>query len=30
MTTVMDPRRPGSFYRSVVGTLSMTASTWKP
>lgn len=30
MTAVMDPRKPGSFYRSVVGTLSMTASTWRP
>ncbi len=30
MTAVMDPRRPGSFYRSVVGKLSMTASTWRP
>ncbi len=30
MTGIMDPRAPGSFYRSAVGTLSMTASTWRP
>lgn len=30
MTAVMDPRAPGSYYRSVVGTLSMTASSWRP
>ncbi len=29
MTAVMDPRKPGSFYRSVVGKLSMTAGTWR-
>jgi len=27
---VMDPRSPGSYYRSAVGNLSMTASTWRP
>ena len=30
MTGIMDPRAPGSFYRSAVGTLSMTATTWRP
>jgi len=25
----MDPRGPRSFYRSAVGKLSMTASTWR-
>jgi len=30
MTAVMDPRQPGSYYRSAVGDLSMTASTWRP
>jgi hypothetical protein len=29
MTAVMDPRKPGSFYRSVVGDLSMPASAWR-
>jgi hypothetical protein len=29
MTAVMDPRKPGSFYRSVVGDLSMSASAWR-
>ena len=29
-TAVMDPRGPRSFYRSAVGKLSMTASTWRP
>ena len=27
---VLDPRKPGNFYRSVVGNLSMTAGTWRP
>jgi hypothetical protein len=26
----LDPRRPGQFYRSIVGNLSMTAETWRP
>jgi hypothetical protein len=26
---VLDPRRPGSYYRSIVGALNMTASTWR-
>jgi hypothetical protein len=30
MSALMDPRKPGQFYRSVVGKLSMTASTWRP
>ncbi len=30
MTAVMDPRRPGEYYRSVVGKLSMTANDWRP
>ncbi|HYN49189.1 MAG TPA: hypothetical protein VER83_10010 [Candidatus Nanopelagicales bacterium] len=30
MTAVMDPRKPGSFYRSAVGKLSMTAAAWRP
>jgi hypothetical protein len=30
MTAVMDPRAPGSYYRSVIGKLSMTAADWKP
>ena len=30
MKAVMDPRRPGSYYRSVVGKLSMSASDWRP
>jgi len=30
MSAVMDPRKPGSYYRSVVGDLSMPASTWRP
>jgi hypothetical protein len=30
MSAVMDPRSPGSYYRSVLGTLSMTASAWRP
>jgi hypothetical protein len=29
-TGILDPRKPGQFYRSVVGNLSMTASTWRP
>ncbi len=27
---VMDPRRPGEYYRAVTGNLSMTAGTWRP
>jgi hypothetical protein len=27
---ILDPYKPGAFYRSVVGFLSMTASTWRP
>jgi hypothetical protein len=30
MTAVMDPRKPGQYYRSVVGRLSMTAADWRP
>jgi hypothetical protein len=30
MKAVMDPRKPGQFYRSVVGRLSMTAADWRP
>jgi hypothetical protein len=26
---ILDPRRPGSYYRSVVGTLNMRASDWR-
>ncbi len=26
----LDPRRPGQFYRSIVGNLSMTTETWRP
>ena len=26
---ILDPRRPGAFYRAVVGELSMTASEWR-
>ena len=26
----LDPYKPGSYYRSVVGSLSMTAATWRP
>lgn len=29
MTAVMDPRKPGTYHRSVVGELSMTATTWR-
>jgi len=29
MTAVLDPRKPGTYHRSVVGNLSMTASTWR-
>ena len=29
MTALMDPRGPSSFYRSVVGELSMTAAAWR-
>ena len=29
MTALMDPRAPTKFYRSVVGNLSMTATTWR-
>jgi len=30
MAVLMDPRKPHQFYRSVVGKLTMTASTWRP
>lgn len=30
MTVIMDPRRPGQYYRAVTGKLTMTASTWRP
>ncbi len=30
MGALMDPRKPGQYYRSVVGKLSMTAATWRP
>ena len=29
-SVLMDPRKPGQYYRSVVGDLSMTAATWRP
>ena len=29
-TGIMDPYKPGAYYRAVTGTLSMTASTWRP
>ncbi len=29
MTVVLDPREPGTYHRSVVGDLSVTASTWR-
>ncbi len=29
-TGILDPRRPGAFYRAVVGELAMTASDWRP
>lgn len=29
-TGILDPYKPGAFYRAVVGNLSMTASTWRP
>ncbi len=30
MTALMDPRQPGSYYRSAVGKLSMSAAAWRP
>jgi hypothetical protein len=30
MTVVMDPRKPGQYYRAVTGRLAMTAATWRP
>jgi hypothetical protein len=30
MSAVMDPRSPGSYYRSAVGDLSMTTAAWRP
>ncbi len=29
MKALMDPYRPGKYYRSVIGSLDMTASTWR-
>ena len=29
MTVVLDPRDPGTYHRSVVGDLSLTAATWR-
>jgi len=29
MTAVLDPRKPGTYHRSVVGNLSMTAVDWR-
>ncbi len=29
-TGILDPYKPGAYYRSIVGHLSMTASTWRP
>ena len=29
-TVVLDPHEPGTYHRSVVGDLSMTATTWRP
>ena len=29
MTAVMDPRAPGTYHRSVVGNLSLTATAWR-
>ena len=26
---IMDPSSPGRYYRSVIGDLSMTATTWR-
>ncbi len=30
MRVIMDPRKPGQYYRAVTGNLSMTAGTWRP
>jgi hypothetical protein len=27
---ILDPRKPGQFYRSIVGSLTMTAADWRP
>jgi hypothetical protein len=29
-TGILDPYKPGAFYRAIVGNLSMTAATWRP
>ncbi len=29
-TGMLDPYKPGAFYRSIVGNLSMTTATWRP
>jgi hypothetical protein len=29
-TGILDPYKPGAFYRAVVGNLSMTAAAWRP
>jgi hypothetical protein len=29
MQAILDPRRPSSYYRSIIGDLGMTASTWR-
>jgi len=30
MRVIMDPRKPGQYYRAVTGNLSMTAGAWRP
>jgi hypothetical protein len=30
MKAIMDPSKPGKYYRSVIGNLEMTAATWRP
>jgi hypothetical protein len=27
---ILDPRKPGQYYRSIVGSLTMTAADWRP
>ena len=29
MKAVMDPSKPGKYYRSVIGSLDMTTATWR-